>query len=68
MGAPRTSINSSAVYHSPGSTSTRISCRMFMENALCRLLLLNDLVVLVERFEGLMTKMAVWKNGPESRD
>ena len=27
----------------------------------------DDLVILAEKFEGLMTKMAVWKNGIESK-
>ena len=28
----------------------------------------DDLVILAETFEGLITKMAVWKNGAESKE
>ena len=73
--APGISIKSSAVNHSRGSTLMGISCRMSME-ALSRevrvgcpweMLYADDLVILDETFEGLMTKMAEWKNGLESK-
>ena len=42
------------------SREFRVGCPWEMLNA-------DDLVILAEAFEGLMTKMAVWKNGLESK-
>ena len=56
------SIKSFAVHYTPGSTLTQILCRMSM-----KMLYTDDLVILAERFEHLMTKMAIWKNGLESK-
>ena len=56
LGCTRVILEFSAVHHSPGSTLTRLLCRMFMGNALC-----IWLVILAESMKK------VWKNGLESK-
>ena len=41
--------------------------REFHVGCPCKMLYADDLVILAETFEGLMTKIAVWKNGLESK-
>ena len=41
--------------------------REFHVGCPCEMLYADDLVILAETFEGHMTKLAVWKNGLESK-
>ena len=56
-GAPGISTKSSAVHHSPGSTLTHKCC----VGSPWEMLYADDLVILAEKFDGLMTNMAFGK-------